>query len=694
MYRIYADNQLLYSPKAAANGPYGLISPMIEYSELGSAGSLSFTVLPDHPMYEKLHPLKTMFSVMDGNEEIFKGRLLSADSDFFNQKNITCEGDLVVLKDSPQSPATMTKSIRDLFTYYVQTHNAWVETNKRFEVGDVTIDNADTEMVTVDSKEFRKTRDAIDNDLINVYGGYLRARTTNGIRYLDYLKEYGRTSSQVLRFGDNIIDLTQCVSVENIFSVLIGYGDDSLTIASVNGGSAEIEVEGAVDKWGKIVKIEQFSGITDAATLKTEMERFIKIHYTAKPRTITVTALDLKRMGVDVSDIRLGDRVRIYSKPHGLNDYYVCTSVSYDIVNPGNTTYTFGDPLQTMSKKYARTNQQIEETNNAVGRVGSGLGATASLLEQYITATDDTLMLQHTNILLNAHNIQANAEAIKLKAETSYVDGVERRVGLVEVDLNGDDSTLGLKATVKNLSEKDVEFERRMANAELKLDGDEGTAGLLTQVSEILDWAVDYEGEFHKLKERVGSAELTLNGEQGRAGLITRMNLAEQNYDKVTGEVSKARNGINTVAIQLDATNSTLTQTVVKVLDNESNYATLKMYVDGDLQSVLSAKADRIELNGYVTADRLDSEFAEFSTAISDNLFVRDLGAKAFEVVNLSIGGSSVSKSTIPVVTAFTQASGQTAGTTNYTILTTAVANGVARMPAAGTTITDFSNLQ
>lgn len=718
MYKIHADEKLLYSPIAASNGRYGLISPTVEFSELGGAGKLTFTMPPGHPRYDHLKPMKTIFSVYDGSEEIFRGRMLSGDTDFFNQKTVTCEGDLVFLQDSPQKPLTATKSIRDLFIYYIEVHNAWVESDKRFAVGLVTLDNADTEMVEVESKQRRTTRDAIAGDITDVYGGYLRTRTQDGIRYIDLIKEYGRTSSQVLRFGDNVIDLNQCISTEEVFSVVIPEGDEALDISSVNNGSDEIVIPGAIEKWGRIAKIVPFSGITDAALLKSEAEKWAKVNYTDHPNTITITAIDLKRMGVDVSDIRIGDRVRVFSKPHRLNDYYVCTAVTYDMANPGNTAYTFGRVVQSLSKKYAKNsknlNDSLAETNGAVGRLGGGLGATASKLDQYILATDEALILQHQNILLNAQKIQANAELIALKAEKSYVNGVEQRLSTVEIDLNGDETTLGLKAQLKSTTD---DFERRVSTAEAELNGKEGKIGLIAQVDEVLKWQLNYEGEIDKLSERMGSAEVILNGATGQAGLISRMRTVENITDENTREIIKTNESLTTVAVQLDATNSELRQTVVRVEGNESNYASLKLYVDKDLQSALEAKADKITLNGYVTIGEMEAQVATIETLISNSINVakadienaftsnvntEKLGATTADITTLHvlssayirglhIGDKAVSTSTIPVVTAFTQASGQTAGTTSYTILTTNLANAKAWQPLAGSTVTDFS---
>ena len=43
------------------------------------------------------------------------------------------------------------------------------------------------------------------------FGGYLRIRHEAGVRYLDYLWDYGGVNTQVIRFGENLLDLTHYV---------------------------------------------------------------------------------------------------------------------------------------------------------------------------------------------------------------------------------------------------------------------------------------------------------------------------------------------------------------------------------------------------------------------------------------------------------------------------------------------------
>ncbi|MBR4057850.1 MAG: phage tail protein [Oscillospiraceae bacterium] len=64
--------------------------------------------------------------------------------------------------------------------------------------------------------------------------------------------------------------------------------------------------------------------------------------------------------------------------------------------------------------------------------------------------------------------------------------------------------------------------------------------------------------------------------------------------------------------------------------------------IDG-LESEVEIKADRIELNGYVTANQLETKFTQFESGISDALYVSALSANGFECSTFSFKGNPMS---------------------------------------------------
>lgn len=121
----------------------------------------------------------------------------------------------------------------------------------------------------------------------------------------------------------------------------------------------------------------------------------------------------------------------------------------------------------------------------------------------------------------------------------------------------------------------------------------------------------------------------------------------------------------------------------------------------------ISLNAEEIELRAKIVdvttlvADAIEAAIADFGYTISESISTDKLTVDGnawvlgtitvgteVSTAALKIGGSSVSKTTIPVVTEFTQALGESAETTDYTLLTTAVGEEISHDVAEGETIT------
>ena len=389
MFHIYLGGQLIYQPLDTS---LALFNPKLTL-EMGKAGSLEFDIPPNNTFYNNVRQLTSMVTVdMDGNE-IFRGRVLSNERMFNNVRHIYCEGDLAFLVDSVQKTEKYTGTTRALFNKIIAAHNSRVESSKRFTVGQVTIDDReivitgqsddlntgeiDYRQIAIDSivGEWSDSLELIQTCLIDYCGGYLRTRYQNGVNYIDFVKEYGGTASQEIELGKNLLDLSEEISVEDLFTVLIPLGDDNLTIASVNGGRDELVDEDAVALYGRIVRTHVFNNVNDPTTLAENGVRYL-LNNINVPRTVTITAVDLHILDKNVSAIRLGDRVHISSGPHSMDEYLVCTKIEYDMSNPANDKYTFGNPKQSLTERY-KEDKRIQNDvygNSAASGGGGGRG--------------------------------------------------------------------------------------------------------------------------------------------------------------------------------------------------------------------------------------------------------------------------------------------------------------------------------
>lgn len=352
MYKMKADGVVFYDPSSDDMALHVLL-PKAKY-ELNKAGSLEFVMLPGNVMYDGLHKLKTIITLEQDGEVIFRGRVLETETDLYKQKKVYCEGELAYLLDSMQRPYEYKGSAKAYLPMLIEKHNADVEEHKRFTVGLLTA-LRDEDTVDVESDNYVNTLEEIKSLLLNEFNGYLRIRYENGVRYLDYVDKFNQSCSQEINFGVNLVDIEINVNAKDVCSVLIPVGRSNkgkyTSIANANGDKDYIEDATLVAKYGRIVKTHTFEGVSDPVTLlelgRKHMERM------AAETTLTIKAVDLHTVGADVDAIRLGDTVKLVSAPHGLNKEDVCTKIELDIEKPEKSEYTFGLPVETLTDNNA-----------------------------------------------------------------------------------------------------------------------------------------------------------------------------------------------------------------------------------------------------------------------------------------------------------------------------------------------------
>lgn len=370
MYRIYCDGALLYDPRdedlPVTTGKVSLA--------VNSTGEFTFTLPPNHPGISNIRKLKSVVQVYDDEELLYEGRVLDSESSLYHVITYTCEGDMAYLLDSVQRP----KEYHDLTPEsYLQDkitqHNSQVEEAKQFVLGTVELQEMNYDARA--DNQYTNTLDTIMDKLVDSNGGYLRVRHQDSTRYLDYLESYGRVSAQPIRFGENILDLTEHISAADVITVLIplGKAEESengktgkrLTIASVNNGKDYLEDAEGIALYGRIVGTYTWDDVTNPANLKAKGEAYLKSARNLS-MTIELTAVDLHLVDVDIDRIRLGDMVPVVSPPHNLDTYMLVSKREYDLINPSADKITLGDTITALSEKQAVMQKNIEKQKNEV----------------------------------------------------------------------------------------------------------------------------------------------------------------------------------------------------------------------------------------------------------------------------------------------------------------------------------------
>lgn len=373
MYRVYCDGFLLYHSKLEN---LQIFDPSLEL-ELNKTGSFTFTIYPSHPYYGLIHKLKSIITVYQDDYLLFRGRVLEEERGWYNEKAVTCEGDMAFLLDSILRPFTFTGTPAEFITYLLELHNAQVDESKRFLPGNCTVEG----LQTYTTEEYLTTKETLEKALSEPLDGYLMTRTEAGQTYLDYLADITLLAPQAVAFGRNLLDLKLTAKGADIATVVIPLGaklkdeegNDTgkrLTIAAVNDGVDFVQDETAIAQYGVIVKSVIFEDVTDAETLKAKGQAHLA-QSVKLPETVELTAADLAAAGADIASFHLGTQIPVESKPHGIDQRFTVTKLGIKLLDPASNKLTLGAAVEGFSgaiQGLANQQQQILQVAEQTAR--------------------------------------------------------------------------------------------------------------------------------------------------------------------------------------------------------------------------------------------------------------------------------------------------------------------------------------
>ena len=232
MYFVKYGQDYLHDPRVEGYELYDLKLTCEE----NTFGYCDFTIYPSHPSYGKLKERDSVnaIEVYDDDECVFSGYIYEMGKDFYNEVSVKCKGDLDYLNDSVIRPyATYSReygniassTVSGFFEWLINQHNAQVPPSKQFVVG-INQGNYFGVMqdISVSNDLYPTTMDELTEVLLNNFGGYIRVRKVDGIRYIDYIHDWADTSTQILDFGVNLTDFSQEDNSEKVASAVIPIG--------------------------------------------------------------------------------------------------------------------------------------------------------------------------------------------------------------------------------------------------------------------------------------------------------------------------------------------------------------------------------------------------------------------------------------------------------------------------------------
>ncbi len=403
MIQVFIDDDLIFDSRLQDNSLLELTATL----SLDKAGTATLKMAPGHPAYNSFVSYKTVVTIYKDGVLRFRGRALYPSDDFKNCRTITCEGERGFFRDGVIRPYTYQEGPAGIFANVIELYNAQVEAFKQFVVGTVTVTDPNN-YVNLESDKAEHFSDVLDK-LVERCGGYI-VFTTNesGQRVVNWLADVAYSNNQTIEFGENLLDFARTDESDELVTVLIPYGakndetGDYVTIESVNEGLDFIQDYDAVALRGVIAKAVYWDDITEPANLLAKAQQYLsqnKLIFTS----LELTAVDLSAFDKSIDSFRVGDVVRVRSKPHGVDDDYKLTEQSLDFLRPARDTVTLGKTVATLTGSDAagdrRNAQGIQKVERVVLKdynlnVAVAMEETKATLSSLIQQTSEELRLE------------------------------------------------------------------------------------------------------------------------------------------------------------------------------------------------------------------------------------------------------------------------------------------------------------
>lgn len=439
MYHVYCNSFLLYDDQLEG---YKIFNPKIEV-ELNKIGQFDFTIYNDHPNFNNLQRLKSIIQVFQDGFLFFRGRILNDEQGFYNEKKVTCESEVAFLVDSIQRPYDFTGTPAELFAMFINNHNSQVDAEHQFLVGNVTVTDPAGSISRTDS-DYLNTFDAIQKRLIDIFGGYLWFRHEEDGVYIDYLEELNLLSPQKIEFGKNLLDLKRETNGEDIATAIIPLGakeegENRLTIASVNNGVDYVYNQEAVDKYGWIFRVEIWDDVTDAADLLSRGNTFLneqmQMFY-----TVELSAADLATVDSSFESFHLGTQVRVTTEPHGIDQLFLVSKLSINLLAPASNKLTLGATIQTMVERsvagqISTENRFVSISKDLEEKLILGITETETKLSAQIAATSESITATVMEEVYLKEDTDALVEAVSTQI-TQTAEDVEIRFNEFSQDID------------------------------------------------------------------------------------------------------------------------------------------------------------------------------------------------------------------------------------------------------------------
>ena len=236
MYRMLYNDSFLFDPFDETR----IVSSASITTNVNAASYLDFTIAATHPLYNTIEQRSGTITLYSDNEKLFQGQITAIDMDMDGNKSVTCSSALDWLKDVQLRPYSTDQAecneyefkldkapdaLDAYFQWLIDQYNARNKDNRYFTINvNQAADLTNRNIVYFASTSPRSVADAIEEDILKTFGGYLVLRYEDDQLILDLYSDIHEMNEQVIDYGENILDISRSESTDNQYTAVYPIG--------------------------------------------------------------------------------------------------------------------------------------------------------------------------------------------------------------------------------------------------------------------------------------------------------------------------------------------------------------------------------------------------------------------------------------------------------------------------------------
>lgn len=267
-YRVLLDGIDIYDPTQL---PLTFTTPRVVCG-LSDAGSFDFVMPKGHIFYNNVIPYGSTIEVFEDGQSIFYGRPTLPKIDFYENKQVHCEGALAFLNDvivppikvSGGAKITMKEYIEILFEHYNKTCR---REDRKLILGTV---NLASDQEAKHTWNYETCFDILKQGILPYTGSYTVTRRALGVTYIDFVYRFNSLINQPIKLASNLLDMTKT-------------GQEFYTAVMAKGASDAVQMlspmladNALIQKYGFICAFKEYPNCETITDLQMQCSVFLK----------------------------------------------------------------------------------------------------------------------------------------------------------------------------------------------------------------------------------------------------------------------------------------------------------------------------------------------------------------------------------------------------------------------------------